>query len=84
MTTWHKLISEELENQGERWDDVVFCTLKHPHKQFDAGYGSSEGTPFTLWTKKRVYFPVVYDGAEWVGSVPRHPCDEETIHIGSQ
>ena len=51
-------------------------------KKFDAGYGSPEGEPFTLWTKDRVYFPICYDGAEWVCSVPRNPCDIATEHMG--
>jgi hypothetical protein len=49
---------------------------------FDAGYGSPHGPRFTAWTTQRVYFPVVYDGAEWVGSAPRNPCDEATEHVG--
>ena len=49
---------------------------------FDAGYGSSHGPQFTAWTADRVYFPVVYDGAEWVGSVPRNPCGQATEHVG--
>lgn len=31
---------------------------------------------FTLWTARRVYFPAEYDGACWVTSVPREPCNE--------
>jgi len=51
---------------------------------FDRGYGGSEGPHFTAWSEKRVYFPGVYDGAEWIDSVPRHPCDEATKHIGGE
>jgi hypothetical protein len=54
------------------------------HRQFDAGYGGSEGRPFTLWTTNRVYFPGVYDGAEWVASVPRNPNGEATRHVGGE
>jgi len=49
---------------------------------FYPGYGRPEGIPFTLWTHKRVYFPVQYDGSEWVTSVPRDPCEEVTSHVG--
>lgn len=59
-------------------------TDSEAEREFDAGYGSREGDSFTAWTETRVYFPVVYDGAEWVGSVPRHPCDEKTYHHGGQ
>lgn len=51
-------------------------------REFDGGYGLPEGEPFTLWTETRVYFPVVYDGAESVRSVPIHQTGEVTNHIG--
>lgn len=44
--------------------------------------GGVTGCPFTLWTKNFVYFPARYDGAEWVASVPRNPCDVATRHVG--
>ena len=53
-------------------------------KEFDGGFGCSEGEPFTLWTTNRVYFPVVYDGAEWCASVSRNPDGKPTYHIGGQ
>jgi hypothetical protein len=85
-TSWYKLISEELEEQSETWDSVVAHTFKGDEmaRLFDDGYGGSEGVPFTLWTVSRVYFPVVYDGAEWVKSVPRNPCAEATAHVGGE
>lgn len=49
---------------------------------FDGGYGSPEGCPFTLWTVDFVYFPICYDGAEWVGSAPRNPRNEASGHQG--
>lgn len=103
MNTWRKMISEEMKEQGETWDDVeslVFKARKKWHEddnegdpdpldnkacldhQFHDGYGGEEGLPFTLWTKERVYFPVVYDGSEWVASVPRNPNGEATEHVG--
>ena len=80
MTSWREALSEA----GVDWSDVVSCTLApcEMDRQFDDGYGGANGAPFTLWTSARVYFPVVYDGAEWVGSVPRDPCAEATAHIG--
>jgi len=82
--TWHELITSKMTEQGESWDDVVSHTLSELelHRFFDSGYGGPEGTPFTLWTHKRVYFPGCYDGAEFVESVPRNPCDEKTDHVG--
>lgn len=61
-------------------------TNKYLLEEFDNGYGTSEGYPFTLWTKTHVYFPVVYDGSEWVESVPRNPPDtpEPKEHVGGE
>ena len=41
-----------------------------------------KGKSFTAWTKKYVYFPVCYEGVEWVGRAPRSPCDIATKHQG--
>lgn len=86
MVSWRKLISNAMTARGESFTDAIHWTPRDLDfdKKFDNGYGGSEGVPFTLWTHGRVYFPVVYDGAEWVESVPRHPCDEATPHLGGQ
>ena len=80
-TTWRELLNNELKG-----DELVACTLTEEEMgaEFDNGYGWSEGKPFTAWTEKRVYFPIVYDGAEWVGSAPRNPCSEATNHQGGE
>ena len=52
--------------------------------QFNNDSGLSEGDPFTAWGEKYVYFPVVYDGAEWVSFAPRNPCDIKTEHVGDE
>lgn len=53
-------------------------------REFDSGFGGEEGYGFTLWTSARVYFPVCYDGAESVASVPRNPANPPayTRHVG--
>ena len=86
MSNWKKLIQDEMEQQGETFEDVVECTLTDEELvvEFYDGFGGSEGKPFTLWTTNRVYFPVVYDGAEWVGSVSRNPDGKPTYHLGGQ
>lgn len=86
MATWKEMIGEEMKKHGESWADVVHNTLtgSQLNKGFYDGYGSSEGKPFTMWTNNRVYFPAVYDGAEWCASVPRNPCTEKTEHVGGQ
>ena len=84
MITWRTFIEREMACYGETWQDVVACTLSEAalDRKFDAGYGGPDGEPFTVWTAKRVYFPVTYDGAEWCASVSRHPDGQPTKHIG--
>ena len=89
--SWRELISYEFMRHDETWTDVECKTLTEEELDiiFDCGYGTSEGVAFTLWTKKRVYFPTVYDGAEGVDSVPRNPNNpttqaDITRHIGCQ
>jgi len=85
MANWLEMIREEAK---ERLDPMEQFTCSSPEeemaREFDDGYGSGQGAPFHAWTAQRVYFAVVYDGAEWVGSVPRNPCSEETQHHGGQ
>jgi hypothetical protein len=52
--------------------------------EFNDGYGSAQGSGFTAWGEKNVYFPVLHDGAEWVGCVPRNPCRHPTDHQGGE
>jgi len=84
MATWGELIADAMRESGETDAKIVSNTLTKEELviEFDNGYGLQNGIPFTMWTEQRVYFPVCYDGAEWVGSVPRHPCGEKTGHHG--
>ena len=84
MSNWKTMLTEELNNNGESWSDVEQNTMNEEEmcKEFDSGYGGVEGCPFTVWTKESVYFPVCYDGAEWVGRVSRNPDDKPTDHHG--
>ena len=81
MTTWRKEI------KSTAGDDVIIsCTLTEEQLDtpFHDGYGGHKGLPFTAWSETKVYFPVVYDGAEWVGYVYRNPCDEASEHWGGE
>ena len=84
MTSWKESITDALTEAGETWKDVVANTMNAPEMAtvFHDGYGGTKGIPFTLWTTKRVYFPICYDGSEWVGSAPRNPCEEKLEHQG--
>jgi hypothetical protein len=85
MTKWRDKITDEMRRHKDNWQNVVSM---HPEEEnwldylFDDDFGSIEGESFTVWTKKRVYFPVTYDGSEWVGSVSRAPDGKSTEHIG--
>jgi len=82
ITTWRKEIADVAKG-----DELIACTLSDEEldMEFDAGYGVSEGRPFTAWSSEWVYLPAVYDGAEWVERVPRNPAmDKTTSHIGGQ
>ena len=85
-TAWRKEITSQMIENNETWDSVEACTLSQEDLdiEFDDGFGSSMGKPFTVWTKNFVYFPAVYDGAEWVDSVPRNPCSVAKNHVGGE
>lgn len=83
MTTWKKQLEKAMAKHGETIRDIEANTMnrKEMNEEFYNGYGGAEGIPFTVWTAKSVYFPVEYDGAEWVGRVARHPDGQPTKHI---
>ena len=79
------MLKEAFANNKEDYSKIVTTLTEDGlNREFDDGYGGSEGEPFTAWGEKYVYFPVVYDGAEWVGSAPRNTCDEKCSHVGGQ
>lgn len=83
LTTWRKEIFDALTEHGETWSDVESMMLSDAQldKEFDSDFGCKKGEAFTVWTKRRVYFPTEYDAAEWVASVSRHPDGKATDHI---
>jgi len=83
MATWRQLLKEELDFTGDKLINLtITLTSEELDLEFDNGYGGVEGKPFTAWSKNYVYFPVCYDGKEWVESVPRNPCETKTEHVG--
>lgn len=79
---------------GPPWDDEyyddflqegpvpTFTNESFLDEDFNEGLGGIRGRRFTVWTKDRVYFPIVYDGAESCRSVSRNPDGLPTEHIG--
>lgn len=84
ITTWRELITKTMQYNNESWDNVVSCTLtdEELNIKFYNGYCGVNGQSFTLWTERRVYFLVVYDGVEWVSSVSRNSDGIPTEHVG--
>ena len=84
MSNWKTMLEKALKKNGESWSDVVANTMNENEmlKEFDNGFGEIKGCPFTVWTRASVYFPVCYDGSEWVGRVSRNPDGCETAHQG--
>lgn len=76
--TWAELLTMAMEEHDESLADIVSTTLTEGqmNRKFHPSMPPREGVPFTAWTERRVYFPVCFDGAEWVESVPRRPGDE--------
>ena len=83
MRNWSEMLKCAFECNGDDFSKMATTlTRQELNQEFDSGYGGTEGAPFTAWGEKRVYFPVCYDGSEWVGSAPRNPCDEKCLHQG--
>lgn len=82
LDSWNKLILSAL-SDGDTFEELVWTISPELRaKEFDSGYGGTEGPAFTAWGKTNVYFPICYDGAEWVGHAPRNPCDVSLEHQG--
>ncbi len=84
MKCWRDLLGKALQERGETWGEVESSTMTDADldRPFDSGHGLNEGCPFTVWTRNSVYFPLTYDGLEWVGSVARNPDGKATPHQG--
>lgn len=84
MTSWRVMLLREMARHGETLDDVEAHTFTDSDLDagFSVAYGATKGCAFTVWTRKRVYFPAQYDGMEWVESVARHPDGLPTQHVG--
>jgi len=85
LVCWKELLTEAMEENNEAWNDIVSNTMSEEEmrRPFDSWPSSGrEGIPFTVWTHNSVYFPVTYDGREWVERVARNPDGKPTEHIG--
>lgn len=76
-TTWRKRILQAKEKAKDTTNllSVVGDVDSEFTEEFD---NNGFEKPFTAWSEARVYFPICYDGSQWVGSVSRHPDDKPT------
>jgi len=69
---WRYEIEQAMHDVGETWSDYV----AHFGTDLDVPVTALKMPRWTLWTRRRVYFPHDYDGHQTAGSAPRHPCTE--------
>lgn len=83
MATWFEMLREAMLADGEDFEHRI-CTLDEAELkiEFDDDYGAVAGAAFTAWGAKWVYFPMCYDGSEYIGHAPRYPCDLSMPHQG--
>lgn len=75
MANWYDMLKDAMEQNGDRFEDRI-CTLSEDRLKIEfnaGGGGSAYGAPFVAWGEYFIYFPVQYDGVEWVESATRNP-----------
>lgn len=83
MSTWRAELASAMVAAEDAGPVVAVAPTEEAFDvEFDAGYGGTEGRPVLAWTETRVYFPVCYDGSEWLSSAPRNPVAEGQYHEG--
>lgn len=83
VTTWREGLRTAMSAVGDVGPVVAYAPNETVFDEpFDAGYGSTHGRAVLAWTESHVYFPVEYDGSEWLGSAPRNPTAEGQSHEG--
>lgn len=83
MANWKQMLIQAFKETGDNFEKMqTTLTQEELIIEFDGGFGCIKGVSFTSWGEKYVYFPVVYDGAEWVGYAPRNMCEIKTSHLG--
>lgn len=82
-TTWRKELADAMKEANDPGPVVAYAPDEAAFDaEFYGGFGGTEGPQVLAWTEERVYFPVRYDGAEWIGSAPRNPQAEGQDHVG--
>lgn len=60
---------------------VQCCFAELPEREFDSGYGGTEGESVIAFSARYVYVRACYDGSEWMEAVPRHPAFVTNVNI---
>ncbi len=82
QTTWRAQLESAMREAGDAGPVIAYAPAESAFDvAFDGGYGAACGPDVLAWTDSRVYFPVDYDGAESIGSAPRHPRPEGQGHV---
>jgi hypothetical protein len=89
LTTWRKeLDAARAADVDHPPDDGAIVAVAPDEALLDvafyAGYGHAAGPHVLIWTEHYVYFPVTYDGSEWLGRAPRDPQPEPQWHEGKE
>jgi hypothetical protein len=84
MTTWRRELEQAMEGHDPGPVVAVAPNEDVLDVYFDDGFGGSDGPDVLIWTERNVYFPVVYDGSEWLESAPRNPQPDGQSHVGGQ
>jgi hypothetical protein len=85
MATWRQFLKARMAAVGDASPVVAVAPNESAlDVNFDEDYGTSEGPAILIWTADRVYFPVTYDGMEWLDSAPRNPVSEGQAHVGGE
>lgn len=82
ITTWQKQL--DLATEGDEIIARAPDDMRVWNEEFDAGYGTSHGKDILAWSSDYVYFPVVYDGSEWIERAPRNPRSDGQHHVGGE
>lgn len=82
-TTWRRELATAMRDNSDPGPVIAYAPGEADFDvEFDPSYGGTEGPDILAWTESHVYFPICYDGAEWVGSAPRNPQQEGQTHQG--
>lgn len=84
-TTWRVELARAMRGAHDEGPILAYAPSEESFdEEFYPGYGAANGPGVLAWTEGWVYFPVEYDGAEWMDSAPRNPQADGQCHVGGQ